>query len=565
MRSAQLTVMVVVALVASNCSDSGLYSAGAGGPTGPDRAEFKGKVCVPLATGTAFPVKVLFALQESPSGDQTVSGPLVAALNNVVTQFSTDYISFAVLGYHAVATGFQGKFTRDSSLATAFTQYASTHDTGPVSLRAPLKLAESLLGGDMQTGCRGDVARTRYYVVMIITDGDTSCANPVFNAGINSKCNAFISQSSCAACSTPGSADCLACNSGRVQCSKCELGLVTQELKNIGVKYNAGEVTVQPIYVTLKPDLDVYAQVAAIAAAGGTEPLTWAPGDLEKLLPSLNYASLQRALRLKRFVAMNRNVLSRNGQVLVDSDGDGLSDQQELEIGTDPTNVDSDGDLLSDGVEVRMGLKPQYDVGGINQDVIKGCNPDLDTDGDRLNDCEERVLGTDGCISDTDGDGLPDLVEFLQGTNPLIADDLADDDHDGMSNVDEVVTHSDPLSADIAFQHERGYGYSIVESLDGGTQDGRACYDVDVYNVTVAGTLARPVPDHSGRQVLKGTNEVYLYLQVGRDNDPRGTGIGSLLVPSNLVCTAWVDGGTCTTRRPRGVIAFDPDSFATGN
>jgi hypothetical protein len=563
-RRALVSLIVVLAFAVSSCTDSGLYLDGAGGPTGPDRAEFKGKVCVPLATGTAFPVKVLFALPESAAGDTSVSGPLVAALNNVVQEFSSDYISFGVLGYHAVATGFLGAFSRDqAALITAFTQFAATHDTGPVSLRAPLKLAESLIGGDMQTGCKGTVARTRYYIVMLITDKDTACANPVFNAGIDTKCNAFV-PGACSTCTVPGSPDCNTCDQGQAQCNECALGLVTEELKYIGVQYNAGEVKIQPIYLTSAPDPVVTYEAAAIARAGGTQLKVWLPADLETLLPSLDYVSLQRALKLKRFIAMNRNVLSRNGEVLVDSDGDGLSDRQELAIGTDPQNPDSDGDLLGDGVEVRMGLKPQYDPSGVNIDIIHGCNPAVDTDGDRLNDCEERVLGTDPCVSDTDGDGIPDLVEFLQGTNPLIADDLADDDHDGLSNVEEVLAHTDPGSADIAFQKERGYGYSIVDSADGGTLDNRACYDVDVYNVTVADTLSRPSPDSSGITVPKGTNDVYLYLQVGRDNDPRGTGIGSLLVPTVQCTASTADGGMCTSRKPRGVFKFDPSMFATG-
>lgn len=43
---------------------------------------------------------------------------------------------------------------------------------------------------------------------------------------------------------------------------------------------------------------------------------------------------------------------------LVDSDGDGLSDAQEIIIGTDPFNPDTDGDGFSDGVEVASGSDP---------------------------------------------------------------------------------------------------------------------------------------------------------------------------------------------------------------
>jgi YD repeat-containing protein len=42
----------------------------------------------------------------------------------------------------------------------------------------------------------------------------------------------------------------------------------------------------------------------------------------------------------------------------VDSDGDGLSDAQEVMLGTDPFNPDTDGDGFSDGVEVASGSDP---------------------------------------------------------------------------------------------------------------------------------------------------------------------------------------------------------------
>ncbi|MGH2533205.1 MAG: hypothetical protein ACRDJW_12975 [Thermomicrobiales bacterium] len=42
----------------------------------------------------------------------------------------------------------------------------------------------------------------------------------------------------------------------------------------------------------------------------------------------------------------------------VDSDGDGLSDEDEVALGTDPLNPDSDGDCHSDGAEVTAGTNP---------------------------------------------------------------------------------------------------------------------------------------------------------------------------------------------------------------
>ncbi len=521
-------------MIGLGCTDAGLYALGPGGPSGADRADLVGTACVPLAAGEAFPVKVLFALQGGSGTDRQVVGEVVDSVSKIVELYSTPANTFAVVGYRAIATGFQGSFARDQRLSSALIRYAALNESGPLSLRAPLKLAQSILSGDMQTSCRGQVARTRYLVVLLLSDSDTSCANPIFNAGITPACNAFLPDEP-------------------AQCSACELEKVTEALKETGRQYGAGEVTVQPIYVRSTPDVVTRFQAATIARAGGTELVETVQGSLNSALTSLNYGSLQRALTLKRLIAVNRNALAKNQKLLVDSDGDGLSDAQEIEIGTDPTLTDSDGDGLSDGVEWKMGLKPQ--PGQSNIDIVKGCNFSRDEDGDRLNDCEERVLGTDACTSDSDGDGLPDLVEYLGGSNALIAEDLTDDDGDGSSNSSEITIHSDPLAADLAYQQERGYGYTIAPAPP--TPDGRACYAIRVSNIGLLPTLQRPSPDQTGLVVAKGTNDIYLYLQVGRENDPRGTGIGALFVPQIRFTPP-------STKRPTGTVLFDPEDFVSG-
>lgn len=52
------------------------------------------------------------------------------------------------------------------------------------------------------------------------------------------------------------------------------------------------------------------------------------------------------------------SVVNSSSASSVDSDGDGLSDAQEILIGTDPFNPDTDGDGFSDGVEVASGSDP---------------------------------------------------------------------------------------------------------------------------------------------------------------------------------------------------------------
>lgn len=68
-----------------------------------------------------------------------------------------------------------------------------------------------------------------------------------------------------------------------------------------------------------------------------------------------------------------------------------------------------------------------------------------DRDGDGLSDDDELCLGTDPNHFDTDNDGISDGAEVQLGTNPK----MSDSDGDGMSDYDEVyVIYSNPVKAD---------------------------------------------------------------------------------------------------------------------
>lgn len=91
---------------------------------------------------------------------------------------------------------------------------------------------------------------------------------------------------------------------------------------------------------------------------------------------------------------------------LLDSDGDGLQDDVERKIGTDPFNPDTDGDGVTDWEEVYIYFTDPL-------------NPDTDYDG--VTDGEEvLVYGTDPLNRDTDSGGVADGHEVIEdGTNPL--------------------------------------------------------------------------------------------------------------------------------------------------
>lgn len=130
--------------------------------------------------------------------------------------------------------------------------------------------------------------------------------------------------------------------------------------------------------------------------------------------------------------------------LLADTDVDGLGDGDEVMFyDTDPLNYDTDVDGLSDGQEVNeTGTNPlddDSDIDGLSDgfEVLEfGTNAlDFDTDDDLWSDgAELSIHGTDPLNPDSDGDGLLDGEEQLYGANPQ----LTDTDSDGLTDGEEV-------------------------------------------------------------------------------------------------------------------------------
>ncbi len=145
-------------------------------------------------------------------------------------------------------------------------------------------------------------------------------------------------------------------------------------------------------------------------------------------------------------------------------DGDGLTNLEEFQRGTDPRDADSDDDSLNDEVETNTGIYVD--------DTNTGTDPnEADSDGDTLADNLENNSGvfnsatdpgTDPNAADTDGDGFPDNIENNSGINNGAGDpgtnpNLSDTDMDNLPDDWEVANLLDPGSA-VGDNGEQGDG-----------------------------------------------------------------------------------------------------------
>ena len=178
-------------------------------------------------------------------------------------------------------------------------------------------------------------------------------------------------------------------------------------------------------------------------ASGGSEPVVgyfvrlltdsgavvadWIDAGADTQIAATGYATLSpgikyRVLVMPYGVSGAGAIFKSDGFWFSDQDGDGLVDEVEAELGTDPLDPDSDGVGLSDGVETNYGEAIDTDGDGLIDAL------DSDSDADGVPDSAEGIV-------DTDGDGHPDFQD-------------ADDDDDGIATATEVadgaVFGSDP-------------------------------------------------------------------------------------------------------------------------
>jgi len=119
---------------------------------------------------------------------------------------------------------------------------------------------------------------------------------------------------------------------------------------------------------------------------------------------------------------------------LRDTDNDGIEDYDEIYLyHTDPVDSDTDNDGVSDGDEVKNGTDPVQKE-SLELPINPFYDENGDTDLDGLNDKKEIAIGTSILLQDTDHDGINDKIEYDMGLDPT---DM-DTDKDGVDDLKDL-------------------------------------------------------------------------------------------------------------------------------
>lgn len=100
----------------------------------------------------------------------------------------------------------------------------------------------------------------------------------------------------------------------------------------------------------------------------------------------------ERIIGLVNVIAQGDGEVAVNPDRLADDDGDGLTNEEEGVLGTDPNEADSDGDGVSDGEEFTNGTDPAQGVDPLTEDNVFKPWERIGITEDEWNDLEEAIL-----------------------------------------------------------------------------------------------------------------------------------------------------------------------------
>ena len=178
--------------------------------------------------------------------------------------------------------------------------------------------------------------------------------------------------------------------------------------------------------------------------------------------------------------------VTKNGETydvdFLDTDEDEVYDVIEISYGTNINVSDTDGDGLSDYQEIFVTGTDPLNYSSVTENV-----PDAQADGDQdgLSTIQELSFGTDAQKADTDEDGLNDYDEVnVHNTDPL----NADTDNDGMSDKCEIQYNTNPVLSDTDGDGVKDGEQKFDVPLDGTISENANYKITPSLNVTLSGS-----------------------------------------------------------------------------
>lgn len=497
----RLVALALVVIALGGCTDADLEPI-----PPPESAEadnklrVRGEFCTTDPDDLRFPVKLLFLIDTSSSMETT--DPTFARVDAVIEVIDslrdTDGTEFGIISFGLGANILTERcesydprqncvpgFTTDPDDALV-SAVGTGQAAGTTDYLIALETAVSMVAADMASSEEEDLQNARY-VIMFLSDGIPDADS---SFGARQVCD-----------DARDWANTGAVPNGQLVESIAEL---LDAFRELAKRYDVRELTFNGGFIAA-PDTSLEVKscgsnlIRAMSNHGEGVFRDFSSGERINFL-FVDFTSYKRVFSLKNFVATNLNArpfseaLYVEGNVsstdptlaegIIDSDGDGLTDELEDLIGSDRGHQDTDLDGFSDLVEYRLRASGFDPLDPTDADCVADVDK-IDTDGDGLRDCEERFAGTNPKRYDSDLDGFGDGLELLYGSNPSYADGLLDVDFDGADNGREIRWHSKPDTDDVSFLGEHAYRYDVRElGIDGA----RLCYTFDVANISLAST-----------------------------------------------------------------------------
>lgn len=515
MRKYQL--IVIFSVLAFSCTDAGLKSIiDRSVEYVDDKFAVSGEFCSSPADEVPFPVKLLIVIDQSASLQCTdPANNRLTALNSAGRDLdSLPNVEFGVVGFAAWSKIVD--FTPNWNEARDALAPEGGAGGPATDYQGALATALRVLEQDMVKSGPAEVSRSKYIVVFVsdgipeprcrlgCDDGDSTPDSlyGVCNTDQEIPDDIYVDMKSvCPDYNQPE-----------------QILQKVQDIRSLSEFYGVGDLSFHSILLFTTPE-------AVAAACGDVTQFGYVREEALPLLRQMaqegggtfrdvnisteidfldfDYESLQAPYRPAEFFAININSVRNKNGFAIDSDGDGIDDDTEFDLGLNRLVKDTDGDNYGDYLEYIYSDRG-FDPKDKNIPAME-CTARQDRDGDGLLECEEAFLKTDPLLPDTDGDRIPDGLELRFGLDPTIKDTLVDHDFDGLLSGQEIRSGTAPL----LFDEDGTYGERVLYSLEKKNVSGDeiTCYDFSVQGLTLVPTMKQTTSE------VAGTNRILIFAE----------------------------------------------------